>query len=208
MAQEKTPYHFKAHWLENWNCDSGCNCNFGGFPDHGNCEGIIGISITEGMCGSVDLSGAQAVLAVKWPGAIHQGHGKSVLFMDEKAKPGQVEALAKIITGQFGGLPWEIIATTMDSAEGPVLKPIEMTVDGKKSSIKIDGVLEAKMTTLKNPVTQEDHDVEIVLPKGGLIWNKGVAAKSETMRVSYGDLKFEHPGQSSIYAFCEWSNQN
>ena len=75
MAQTKTPYRVKGVFLETCNCDSGCNCNFGGFPDHGSCEALVGIKIDEGNIGDVDLSGMKVVLAVKWPKAIHEGDG-------------------------------------------------------------------------------------------------------------------------------------
>ena len=44
MTQTQTPYRVKGVFLETCNCDSGCNCNFGGFPDHGSCEALVGRS--------------------------------------------------------------------------------------------------------------------------------------------------------------------
>jgi len=75
MVQTQTPYRVKGVFLETCNCDAGCNCNFGGFPDHGSCEALIGIRVDEGNFGDVDLSGVKVVLAVKWPKAIHEGNG-------------------------------------------------------------------------------------------------------------------------------------
>ena len=203
----KTPYRVKAHWLETCNCDPGCNCNFGGFPDHGFCQGLIGIQIMEGTYGSVNLAGVKAVLAAKWPKAIHDGHGHAVVFVDQSASPQQVEGIGTILSGQAGGLPWEILATTLESVEGPLLKPIEMTVAGRRSSFRIDGILEARLTPLKNPVTGEEHEVHIVFPTGGLIWNDGDSATTETMRIAHGAVSFEHTGQNGIYAVAEWTNQ-
>ena len=83
MVQTHTPYRLKAKWLETCNCDPGCNCNFGGFPDHGSCEALGGIFVDEGNFGDVDLSGMKIVLAVKWPKAIHEGNGSAAVFIDE-----------------------------------------------------------------------------------------------------------------------------
>ena len=207
MAQVKTPYHIKADWLETCNCDPGCNCNFGGFPDHGSCEALIGLQVAEGNFGDVDLSGMKAVLAIKWPKAIHEGEGVAAVFIDESASEQQVQGLATVLTGQAGGMPWEILATTISSLDGPVLKPIQMDVNGRNSGFSIDGILEAKMVPLKNPVTGEDNEVHIVFPKGGLIWNDGDSATTSTMRVDYGAVKFDHSGQNGIFAPVEWSNQ-
>ncbi len=203
----RTPYRVRVHWLETCNCDPGCNCNFGGFPDHGKCESLVGMEVAEGNYGDVDLAGVRAVAAVWWPKAIHEGHGKAVLFVDESARPEQVEGLGAILSGQAGGMPWEILATTLESVEGPILRPIEMTVNGRQSSFQIPGVFEAKITPLKNPVTGEENEVHVVFPKGGLIWNDGDAATTETMRFTYGDYTYDHSGQSAFYAFTEWTNQ-
>jgi hypothetical protein len=104
-------------------------------------------------------------------------------------------------------MPWELLATTLSSVDGPVLKPIEMNVDGRSSSFRIPGILEASLTPLKNPVTGEENEVHIVFPKGGLIWNDGDTATTKTMRVDYGEVKFEHPGQSAFFSAFDWSNQ-
>ncbi len=89
--------------METCNCDPGCNCNFGGFPDHGSCEALIGLQVSEGNFGDVDLSGMKAVLAIKWPKAIHEGEGAAAVFIDESASEQQVQGLATVLTGQAGG---------------------------------------------------------------------------------------------------------
>ena len=207
MAQTPAPYRIKAKWLETCNCDSGCNCNFGGFPDHGSCEALIGLYVDEGKIGDVDLSGMKAVLAIKWPKAIHEGNGAAAIFIDESASEDQVGGLATILTGQAGGMPWEILATTLTSLDGPNLVPIKMDVNGRNSGFSIDGVLEAKFTPLINPVTGDENEVHIVFPNGGLIWNDGDSAKTSVMKVDHGDIKFDHTGQNAIFAPVDWTNQ-
>lgn len=155
----------------------------------------------------MNLSGMKAVLAIKWPKAIHEGNGAAAVFVDESASEQQVQGLATILTGQAGGMPWEILATTLSSLEGPVLKPIKMDINGRNSGFSIDGILEAKMVPLKNPVTGDEHEVHIVFPKGGLIWNDGDNATTLTMNVDYGAVKFDHSGKSGIFAAVDWSNQ-
>ena len=207
MTQAPTPYRIKANWLETCNCDPGCNCNFGGFPDHGSCEALIGLQIEEGNFGDVDLSGVKAVLAIMWPKAIHEGNGTAAIFIDDSASEQQVQGLATILTGQVGGMPWEILAATLTSLDGPVLKHIHMDVNGTNSGFSIEGILEAKMVPLKNPVTGEENEVHIDFPNGGLIWNDGDNATTSTMKVDYGAVKFDHTGMSGIFAPVEWTNQ-
>ncbi len=207
MVQTQTPYRIKANWLETCNCDPGCNCNFGGFPDHGSCEAIIGLFVDEGKIGDVDLSGMKAVLAVKWPKAIHEGDGAAAVFIDESASQEQVNGMATILSGQAGGMPWGILATLISSVDGPNLVPIKMDVNGRNSGFSIDGVLEARITPLINPVTGEENEVHIVFPGGGLIFDDGDSATTSVMKIDHGDMKFDHTGQNGIFAPVEWTNQ-
>jgi len=207
MAQTKTPYRIKGVFLETCNCDSGCNCNFGGFPDHGSCEALIGIKIDEGKIGDTDLSGMKVVMAVKWPKAIHEGDGAAAVYIDESASEEQVGGIATILTGQAGGMPWEILATTLSSLDGPHMKSINMDVNGRNSGFSIDGICEVKFTPLLNPVTGDENEVHIVFPGGGLIWDDGDNAQTAVMKVDTGAIKFDHTGQSAIFAPVEWTNQ-
>tara|TARA_B100000929_G_scaffold191168_1_gene151313 strand:- start:37 stop:660 length:624 start_codon:yes stop_codon:yes gene_type:complete len=207
MAATQTPYRIKGNQLETCNCDAGCNCNFGGFPDQGGCHGLIGIHVDEGNFGDVNLAGVKFVLAVKWPGAIHEGDGAAAVFIDESASEAQVGGIATILTGQAGGMPWEVLASTVSSVDGPHLKHIEMDVNGRNSGFKIDGVCEARLTPLVNPVTGEDNEVDIVFPGGGLIWDVGHSCTTSIMNFNLGDIKFDHKGQSAFFAPIDWTNQ-
>jgi Protein of unknown function (DUF1326) len=97
-------YRVRAQSVEACNCALGCNCYFGGSPNEGICEFIIGYDIQEGRFGDVDLRGVRAVVAAKYPNAIHEGHGHVVLFVDQAASPEQVSALVTILSGQAGVL--------------------------------------------------------------------------------------------------------
>tara|TARA_B100000809_G_scaffold221451_1_gene229748 strand:- start:305 stop:811 length:507 start_codon:yes stop_codon:yes gene_type:complete len=168
---------------------------------------LIGIKIDEGKIGEVDLSGVKVVLAVKWPKAIHEGDGAAAIYIDESATEEQVGGIATILTGQAGGMPWEILATTLSSLDGPHMKTINMDVNGRNSGFGIDGICEVKFTPLINPVTGDENEVHIVFPGGGLIWDDGDNAKTSVMKVDTGAIKFDHSGQSAIFAPVEWTNQ-
>lgn len=89
------------------------------------------------------------------------------MFVDSAATLEQAEAMTAILSGRDGGVPWEIFATTIERLEGPVRRPITMTIDGRRSRFQVDGVLQVALTPLKNPVTGDEHEVHIVFPKGG-----------------------------------------
>ena len=89
----------------------------------------------------------------------------------------------------------------------PHLKQIKMDVNGRNSGFSIDGILEARLTPLLNPVTGEENEVHIVFPGGGLIWDDGDTATTSIMKVEHGDMKFDYSGQSASFAPVEWTNQ-
>src|SRR6476660_5315720 len=128
----KTLYRVKAESIEACNCQHGCNCQFGGYPNEGKCEFIIGYEVKDGHVGSVSLNGLRAVIAAKYPKAIHEGNGHVVLFVDEKASDAQVKAFVSVLSGQLGGMPWEALAGTIGKFEGPIRKAVEITTNGEQ----------------------------------------------------------------------------
>lgn len=206
-APTRTAFRIKANSVEACNCQHGCNCQFGGFPNEGKCEFIIGYDITEGRFGDVDLKGVRAAVAAKYPNAIHEGNGHVVLFVDERASDEQVNALATVLSGQMGGMPWEALAGTIARMEGPIRKPIELKYDGRRSSVRIPGAIDLQLEPLRNPVTGEEQDVHIVYPKGGFFWNDAEIATTERMKAEYGDLRMEWPAKYASAAEVNWTNQ-
>ncbi|MFN2635848.1 MAG: DUF1326 domain-containing protein [Gemmatimonadaceae bacterium] len=206
-APARTSFKVKAMSLEACNCAHGCNCQFGGFPNEGKCEFLIGYEVRNGKFGKIDLKGVKFVVAAKYPNAIHEGNGHVALFIDEKATDEQVGAIATICTGQQGGMPWEAIAATVTRLEGPIQKPIKMSFDGQRSSFSIPGVLECRATPLKDPVSGADKEVHIVYPKGGFFWNDGSVVTTDASKISYGDLSFDHKAKYAAVAEVNWTNQ-
>jgi hypothetical protein len=144
------------------------------------------------------------VTAVKWPKAIHDGNGKAEIFIDAQANETQRAALIRILTGQDGGMPWEILAPTLSDIVGPHFVPITFDVDGTRSRIAVGGV-EMQLEPFKNPVTGEVAEPHTVLP-GGFIWRDGHVCKS-AINVAKGGVEYDWTGKNAYYARIEWSNQ-
>jgi hypothetical protein len=212
MTSASTParptYRVRAQSVEACNCAHGCNCYFGGTPNEGICEFIIGYDIQEGRFGDVDLGGVRAVVAAKYPNALLEGHGHVVLFVDQGASPEQVSALVTIMSGQAGGMPWEALAGTIEKFEGPILRPIEMGANGQRGHVRIPGAVELETTPLRNPLAGEDQEIEVhmVYPKGGTLWNDGNIVTTSAMRASHDSLRLEWPGRFAVIAEVNWTN--
>ena len=203
----KTPYRVKAESVEACNCRHGCNCQFAGFPNDGYCEFIIGYEIKDGRVGDVSLNGLRAVVAAKYPKAIHEGNGHVVLFVDDKSSEQQVDALVSVLSGQLGGMPWEALAGTIGKFEGPIRKPIEIKVAGEKSLVRVPGSIDLQLTPLRDAVSGAEKEVHIVYPKGGFFWDDARIATTEAMRATHGDFGFEWPARYASAAEVLWSNQ-
>lgn len=204
---ERTIFRVKADSVEACNCQHGCNCQFAGFPNEGKCEFIIGWAVKDGRFGDVSLNGMRAAVAAKYPGAIHEGNGHVVLFIDDKASQAQAEAFATILSGKLGGMPWEALAGTIGRFDGPIRKPVDIRLAGERSAVRVPGHIELQLTPLRNPVTGEDKEVHIVYPKGGFFWNDAALATTATMRAQHGDLKLEWPNKYASAAEVNWTNQ-
>lgn len=187
-----TAWNLSGEGYEFCNCDPGCTCNFAGVPSSsdGSCQAFVGNAIEEGSCGDVDLSGITVGAMLAWPQAIHDGNGKAVFIVPPEVTDEQVDALARIFTGQLGGNPWAILGTTFEVA-GLVRTPISVKGDGLDVTMSADGVGQAHGRMLRNPVTDEPHEAHIVLPDG-FIWEKGECGVGDFSASAEGiDLRFE-----------------
>jgi len=142
-AETKTRWHMKGQGYEFCNCDLGCGCNLGGFPNSkdGSCRALVGFTVATGTCGDVDLTGVKGAGIFVWPKAIHEGNGKTAFIVDPATTEKQVDALAKIFTGQFGGLPWELLGPTFQVV-GLTKAKITIEGSGRKTTFRIEGRLQ------------------------------------------------------------------
>ena len=207
MSTTRTQWQMVGVGYEFCNCDFGCGCNFGGFPnsEDGSCHALVGMHIATGTCGNVVLDGVKCAALVKWPKAIHEGNGKCVFVVDPATSDAQVDALAKIFSGSLGGLPWELLGPTMQVVG---LEKAKITIEGTgvKSTFRIAGIGEARGETLKNPVTGEDHYAVVDLPTG-FIWTRGHCGQG-TFKAKSGDVSLDYSKTNWIHYEFNWNNRD
>ena len=196
----------KADYVETCNCDYGCPCNFTGFPTYGNCRSLYLLHIREGYFGdNVKLDGLEIIGAVSWPKAIHEGNGTMQLFITKNADEEQRQALIRIIIGQAkGDGPFALFAPTYKYILDPQFVDIKANVDGRKSSFSIpDGRIDVQLENFVNPVSGEEQDTKIQLPKG-FIFKVADVAKTKIMRILTPNFNFDHSGKNAFYAVVEF----
>lgn len=165
MEDPRMDWHIEGTYVLACNCAYGCPCNFQALPAEGWCEGVVGCAVERGSFGAVPLDGRSVFLAVKWPGAIHDGGGRAVLYIDDAASEEQREALTKIFTGEAGGAPWAVLASTYE-IDGPHFLPIEARIEGKDTRIDIADQVRIRFQPIRNPVTGAEAFPRVVLPQG------------------------------------------
>src|SRR5215204_2358735 len=154
MTASPIKWSIEAEFVQACSCDYGCPCEFSAPPTRGFCEGTGGWRIIKGNYGDVSLDGVVLGFAAHWPKAIHDGNGTMALFIDERSTPAQRDALLTICSGKAGGLPFEILATTITKVLEPVFAPVQFDFNGRESSIRFGDALNVAMEPIKNPVTK------------------------------------------------------
>jgi hypothetical protein len=202
--QEIPNWNMKADYAEACNCDYGCPCNFNGFPSNGFCRALVGYHIREGLYGDTKLDGLDIVNAYSWPKAIHEGNGTHQIFITDKANQEQRNAIISIFSGKAkGNGPFVIFASTTKYLLDPQFVDIDIKIDGKKSSFSVPGIIDVQLENFKNPVTGEEQDTKVQLPKG-FIFKVADAAKTKVMRILTPSLNFDHSGKNAFYATVEF----
>ena len=166
-----THWEFKGRELVNCSCTYGCNCQFNGLPDKGHCYAVAGIQIDQGHHGDTRLDGLTVAAIFKWPGAIHEGHGEVLAFVDIRADEAQRDALLKIMTGQDTdpmATMFAVYAATVETMHPPVFTAIDFTVDvdGRRGKLSIPDYVEMTGEPLRNKVTGAESRAQICLPEG------------------------------------------
>ena len=166
-----TKWTIKAREFVNCNCAYGCPCQFNALPTHGNCEAVAGMEIEKGFHGATKLDGLRFVGIFRWPGPIHEGKGEAAVVIDERATPGQREALLRILSGQDtepGATIFQVFSATLEKFHEPIFAPIEFEVDidARKGRLVVAGVTEGRGQPIVNPVTGAEHRARIDIPNG------------------------------------------
>lgn len=166
-----TPWELKGRELINCTCEYGCNCQFNALPDKGHCHAVAGIAIDEGFYGDARLDGLHIAAIFKWPGAIHEGNGEAVAFVDDRADEAQRHGLLQVMSGQdtdpFATM-FAVFASTLTKMNAPVFTPIdlEIDVDQRRGRVSVPGYIELTGRPITNPISGAEHRAQIVLPDG------------------------------------------
>jgi hypothetical protein len=199
MAQ---PWKIKGTIFIACNCDYGCPCNFNAPPTYGKCEGQWTWHVAAGKYGEVPLDGLNFSLFAKWPGAIHEGNGEALIFIDERANAQQRDAIATLIKGGAGG-PWKILAWTWPTLHGTKFVPYTVVQDGIHSRVQAGSSFKLESEPIKNPVSGAEVHPAMALPEG-LVTKRADLGSSKVFRLNDA-IGFDHPGKYTAVGEFDYS---
>ena len=198
-------WFFEADYLQSCNCDYGCPCEFAAPPTMGFCHGLGAWKILRGEYDGVSLDNLALGFAAKWPGAIHEGNGTLCLFISEHANAEQRDAMVNIASGKAGGLPFEIIATTITTLLEPQFARFEFNIDGIKSSARIGDRFKIALEPIKNPVTGEPEQVA-VNHGTGFVFKTADCASAREGKVNVEQISFSYPNKAGFISRVRYGN--
>jgi hypothetical protein len=204
-----TPWEIEAKEFVNCNCAYGCPCQFNALPTYGSCQAIAAYDIASGCFGTIRLDGLKVVGLFSWPGAIHEGHGKAFVIIDERASEAQRHALLTILSGEHtepGATIWNVFAATFEEVLPPDFKPIEVSidVDGRTAKVNVDGYVQMRGEPIRNPVTGAEHRARIDLPNG---FEYTIAEMGSGSSKSRGPIALEFKDSYGQFAHIHLNNQ-
>ncbi len=191
---------WRADYIESCNCAHGCPCNTSMIPTHGGCQAATAWRIREGAYGDIRLDRTALGLLIQWPGPIHRGGGRAVVFIDEGASQAQREALARIGTGQAGeGGPFAIFATTLAEPARVVYGRLSFERDGRRANLRFGDLAEARVGPILNDMDGSEADAHLVLPNG-FIFRDAELLDSIRCEVRVPGLSFVHEGSHALFS--------
>jgi hypothetical protein len=164
----KTPWRISGEEIGSCNCTWGCPCQFNALPTTGRCEAFVAWRVDQGHFGDTSLDGVVFASVLWFPGAVHEGNGKALHVVDEKATAAQRTAIEALLSGEQGGAAFEIFSAVTPNKLGVVAAPIKFESDreARIGKISIPGIGETTIEPIRNPVTGKTHRARIDLPDG------------------------------------------
>ena len=184
------------------NCDWGCPCNFNARPSRGKCEGGWIWMIEQGEVDGVRVDGRGIAVFADWPGAIHDGGGRAVCYLDDRTDEAQRKALTRVLRGEVGG-PWGVFINTYELA-GPEPARFDLHLAEYGSRVAIGSAVQLEVQTIRNPVTQAEAHPEMVLPEGLVVKHARLAA-SKIFRVR-GSVEYDHSGRYAAFGRFQYGS--
>lgn len=203
-----TKWFWKGKWLEYCSCDWGCPCESMAPPTRGTCDGVVAMHIDEGHYGKVKLDGITVVATFFFPRALHHKGGHMQPILPDWTTAEQRDAIFAIMSGE--GQPpntiFSIFHAVVETIHEPQFTKItfEWDIDKRTAKIEVPGIVRASTKPIRNPVTDKEERVVLVLPDGWTFYQcEGASGTAKGI----GDIKFDYAQRHSSLAYIALNNK-
>lgn len=176
-------------------------------PTRGHCTGVVAFKIDKGHYGDLSLDDLLVAATFYFPRAIHHGQGQMQPIMEPKTTAEQREALFYIMSGedQPVGTMFQIFSIIVETIHEPQFVDMEFEWDkgARRARLVAPGITRATTEPILNPVTDEEHRILTVLPKGFTFYEGEVGSGTAK---GIGDIKFDFAHAHSSLAYFAWDN--
>jgi hypothetical protein len=169
-------------------------------PTNGDCKAILTWSIEEGAFGDERLDGLGVSLLLAWPGAIHEGNGHAVVYVDERANEEQRDGLVAIARGEAGpGGPFEVFATTYVEPPEVVVGPLTLEREEHDARVNLGELGQIAFEPLRDVMDGSPSLVRWV-KASGFLWRDGLTVKTKVAEARAGNVSFRYEDTCGVYS--------
>jgi hypothetical protein len=164
------------------------------------CTGHWAIHVERGVYGQVALDGLNALVVFDSPQQMYAGGWTEALYLDDRAEPGQEEALETILSGRAGG-PWAVLARFVGTWLETRRVPIRVEDEGRRKRMRVEEIFETTVEALKG--VDPERDVLLTNLFNQIHGPVHVLARGST-KVRDRGLAFEIQGTHGLYSRFSW----
>ena len=190
-------WELNGTYFEACNCDAACPCIFLSDPTEDDCNLLVAWHIDKGIYDAVRLDDLNVALAVHSPGNMAAVKWSAAVYFDDSATDSQKKALTQIFTGQAGGHPGRLVSH-IGEVLGVSSLPMIYQAEGKRRSLKINGVAEAEIEAFAGQggadITVDNHP--LCISPG----YKAVLSKSKNVIYQDHGFDWQFSGKNGFYS--------
>jgi hypothetical protein len=188
-------YRIEGDYFEACTCEASCPCIMLSPATEDTCDVVLAWHVRQGGKDGVDLSGLNAVMAVRSPKMMTEGAWRVALYIDDRAADPQRVALREIFTGKSGGHIANVAA--MFGETRIVEAPIQFTATNGRRELKVGEEIDAEVEELTGMSGSGAPVIENALL--GAVTQPLRQARSKQLRYD-GEFTFSTAGRNSFTA--------
>ena len=151
-------FQLDGRYYENCSCDAICPCTWSNLAREAtrdDCRATLVFHVDRGTVDDVDVSGRTVVIAIQSPKMMVDGNWRIGLIVDEDASDEQLDALAKVFSGELGG-PMAGLAPLIGEMLGAERAAIDIQGDDAGWVVRVGSDTELQGASVRAPDSDQD----------------------------------------------------